>query len=187
MLLFNTLGEQFAPPLTSVTSPPTNTNMNLSNASSPVHSSTYMQPSSSSQRHPLLGHTSSSSSSSPPDSSNNSNNHNHTDDNISNSSYSDREAEKYIVKLRLCTLVDIFGLFYRSVLTMPGWFAYFSLASVGATPFSCLYLGCKALDLCVKGYGGTFLLRNNFHVYTLLLQRLPNILYVFGYILSSSG
>eukprot|EP01036_Dinobryon_divergens_P032354 gene32354-41920_t len=148
-------GEQFSPPLISATSPPTNTNTNLSNASSSaVHSNTFMSPTSSSQRHPLLGHATSSSSSSSAMESNNLNSNNHTaDDNISNSSSSDREAEKYIVKLRLCAMVDIFGLLYRSLLTMPGWFAYFSSAAVGSTPFSCLYLGCKALDLCVKGYG----------------------------------
>lgn len=136
-----------------------------------------MSPTSSSQRHPLLGHATSSSSSSSAMESNNLNSNNHTaDDNISNSSSSDREAEKYIVKLRLCAMVDIFGLLYRSLLTMPGWFAYFSSAAVGSTPFSCLYLGCKALDLCVKGYGGKALLWNCFTYthYSILsfLQRL---------------
>ena len=75
------------------------------------------------------------------------------DDNISNSSSSEREAAKYILKLRLCALVDIFGLFYRSALPIPAWVAYFSVASFGSSAFNSLYIVSKLYDLWTKGSG----------------------------------
>jgi len=70
-----------------------------------------------------------------------------SDDNISNSSSSDREAAQYLKKLRLCSLLDILGLLYRSILPTPAWMAYFSAATVGSSILSYLYLGFKVIDL----------------------------------------
>jgi len=76
-----------------------------------------------------------------------------SDDNISNSSSSDREAAQYLQKLRLCSLLDILGLLYRSILPTPAWMAYFSASAHGSSFLSYIYLGFKVYDLSVKVRG----------------------------------
>lgn len=65
-----------------------------------------------------------------------------------------RESSQFLLKMRICTLLDVFGLVYRSTLPMTWWVAYFrdSLDAV-ALVSQVLYVAIKLSDLALKARG----------------------------------
>jgi len=74
------------------------------------------------------------------DSNNNNNNMDDTQsDNNSDYSSSESKSYRYLKKLRICTLIDIIGLVYRSLLPFSLWYDYFSDSTAGIIIITIIY------------------------------------------------
>jgi hypothetical protein len=75
--------------------------------------------------------------------------------NSSDGSATDRENRLYLVKTRVCSLLDVLGLVYRSALPVTWWVAYLRSpeAAVVAVVLQVLYVAVKLQDISTKCSG----------------------------------
>lgn len=64
-------------------------------------------------------------------------------------------ASSYLYRLRVCTLVDICSLLYRTMLPVPLWIHYFSTGGFGSLALTVVYTAGKLLDLTWKARGAS--------------------------------
>jgi hypothetical protein len=71
----------------------------------------------------------------------------------------ERVSRDYLLRLRVCTLVDIIALVYRTLTPLPLWSRYFEAGPLFGTAFGVAYLCAKVLDLTWKSKGALKALR----------------------------
>lgn len=70
-----------------------------------------------------------------------------------NDTRSSTESSDYLFRLRLCSLIDMLCLLYRSVVPLPVWSFYFHSGQVFAAGLTWVYILSKVLDLSWKTKG----------------------------------
>ncbi len=75
------------------------------------------------------------------------------DDTNSSDITASQEAAEYLKSLRVCSLIDLVGLVYRTALPMPIWALYFAADGPGAKVFPVIYLSYKIVNLSWKMQG----------------------------------
>ncbi len=73
--------------------------------------------------------------------------------NSSDASVESHESTDFLLKVRVCGLVDMLGLVYRTALPMPYWALYFYLCPTIGTILRILYIAAKFYDLSWKARG----------------------------------
>lgn len=62
------------------------------------------------------------------------------------------DAGEYLLKLRICTILDIIGLLYRSAVPFPLWFHFFATSSHFGVVLKVLYTALKLMDVTRKAH-----------------------------------
>lgn len=73
--------------------------------------------------------------------------------NSSDGSVTGQESTDFLVKVRVCGLVDMLGLVYRTALPMPYWALYFYLCRTLGTVLHIAYVAVKIYDMSWKTRG----------------------------------
>jgi len=73
--------------------------------------------------------------------------------NSSDASVESHESTDFLLKVRVCGLVDMLGLVYRTALPMPYWALYFYLCPTIGTVLRIFYIAAKFYDLSWKARG----------------------------------
>ena len=73
--------------------------------------------------------------------------------NSSDASVESHESTDFLLKVRVCGLIDMLGLVYRTALPMPYWALYFYLCPTIGTVLRIFYVAVKFYDLSWKARG----------------------------------